>query len=130
MERVRIVPDQGRENDFHIPRTTTVHGSSMGGSRVAAFSGSDAGLMQLNGVKVLYSNGYYATSVLKAKEVFRLIPETAGMIDTRLIVAAALEKLNVRGEALTEYTEIAEENLSQPQRVLVEGRIAQLKSGR
>jgi hypothetical protein len=130
MERVRIVPDQGRENDFHIPRTTTVHGSNMGGAPTAVSSNANGGIMQLNGVRVLYNNGYFATSVLKAKEVFRLVPETSTMIDTRLIVASALEKLNVRSEALTEYTEIAKENLSQSQRALVEGRIAQLKNSR
>jgi hypothetical protein len=130
MERVRIVPDQGRENDFHIPRTTTVHGSNMGGVHASASSNSNAGMMQLNGVKVLYNNGYYATSVIRAKEVFRLVPETAGIIDARLIVASALEKLSVKGEALTEYTEIAKENLSSAQRTLVEGRIAQLKNSR
>jgi hypothetical protein len=127
MERVRIAPDQGRENDFHIPRTTTIHGSNMGTAPAVISAVLNAGIMQLNGVKVLYNNGYYATSVLKAKEIFRLTPETTNSIDARLMVASALEKLNVRSEALTEYTEIAKENLSQSQRTLVEGRIAQLK---
>jgi hypothetical protein len=127
MERVRIVPDKGRENDFHIPRTTTMHGSNMGASDAGLPVGVNTGVMQINGVKVLYNNGFYATSVLKAKEIFRLVPQTAAMIDARLLVAGALEKMDVKAEALTEYTEIAREQLSQSQRSVVEGKIAQLK---
>jgi hypothetical protein len=127
MERVRVVPDKGRENDFHIPRTTTMHGANMGGNDAGVPQGVNTGVMQINGVKVLYNNGFYATSVLKAKEIFRLVPQTASMIDARLLVAGALEKMDVNAEALTEYTEIAKEQLSQSQRSVVEGKIAQLK---
>ena len=128
MERVREIPDKGRENDFTIPRTTTIHGENKDVVKTKVVpANASAGMMQLNGVKVLYSNGFYATSVLKAKEIFRLIPETAKMIDVRLTVASALEKMNVNGEALSEYTSLEKEHLSAPQRSLIETKIAQLK---
>jgi hypothetical protein len=102
----------------------------MGTSDASLPPGVNTGVMQINGVKVLYNNGFYATSVLKAKEIFRLVPQTAAMIDTRLLVAGALEKMDVNAEALTEYTEISREQLTQSQRSVVEGEIAQLKKNR
>ncbi|MFI5253174.1 MAG: hypothetical protein ACHQQQ_12180 [Bacteroidota bacterium] len=127
MERVRTIPDQNRENDFHIPHTTTIHGANKDISPIAIPAMNSTGVMQLNGVKVLYDNGFYATSALKAKKVFRLIPQTAEMIDSRLLVASALEKMNLNGEALTEYLEISKQPLSESQRVIVDGKIALLK---
>ena len=128
MERVREIPDKGRENDFTIPRTTTIHGSNKEDVQTSDITTNiSSGVMQLNGVKVLYNNGFYATSVLKAKEVFRLMPETAKMIDVRLTVASALERMNVNGEALSEYKELSKERLSPAQQSLVGSKIAQLK---
>jgi hypothetical protein len=88
---------------------------------------SEIGLLQLNGTKVLHDQGFYATCVLKAKEVFRLNPDLMKLVSFRLVVADALEKMKLRGEALSEYNSLKGERLTPQQRSLVGQRIDQLK---
>jgi hypothetical protein len=127
MERVRSVPDRDRKNDLSIPRTTTVHGSNRGATTVHHPVSFEAGPLQLNGVKVLFRNGFYATGVLRAKELFRLMPDLANDIDSRMMVAGGLEKMNVDAEALAEYTDIKKANLSEAQRMQIDQRVTLLK---
>jgi hypothetical protein len=82
----------------------------------------------LNGVKVLLENGFSATAVLRTMEVFRLFPSLAGIVDNRLALAAAMEKANLRGEAVTEYHAIKRmEGLSSSQAAVVNARIEALR---
>ncbi|MDI6767978.1 MAG: hypothetical protein QME52_14250 [Bacteroidota bacterium] len=128
MEKVRSVPTRDDDGKLLIPTTTTVHGTNKESTPTPQSIVSDNGLMQLNGTKVLYENRFYATCVLKAKEVFRLNPELAVNVETRLMVANALEKMNLKTEALSEYIELSSEKLSQTQRSFIEHRIEQLKT--
>ena len=127
MERVRSLPDRQRDNDFTIPHTTTTHGAEKEIVASSVQSQEENGNLAINGVKVLYNNGYYATCVLRAKQIFRIVPETAKRIDARLLVASALEKIDLREEALSEYTDLSNENLSQPDKDRVEKKISELK---
>ena len=127
MERVRSVPPRNRNDDFIFPRTTTVHGENIAKTDTTRPPNPELGLLQLNGTKVLYGHGFYATCVLRAKDVFRVLPDLAKMIDIRLIVASALEKMQLNGEAISEYTILLSEELPKRQRDFVEQKIALLK---
>lgn len=128
MEKVRSVPIRDDDGKLLIPTTTTVHGTNKENRLTPQSIASDNGLMQLNGAKVLYENRFYATCVLKVKEVFRLNPELAVNVETRLMVANALEKMDLKTEALSEYIELSSEKISKTQRSFIELRIEQLKS--
>lgn len=127
MERVRsISPEPGGE-EFQIPQTTTMHGENKAERTVTAPSTRATAVLQLNGTKVLYTKGYYATCALKTKEIFRLHPELRTDGDARIMVAGALENMKLYGEALNEYLGIPSSCLSAKQEVIVKEKIAQLK---
>jgi hypothetical protein len=129
MEHVRSVPVRQPSNgEVEIPRTTTVHGSlkSEADDVIEPLS-IEVGMMQLNGTKVLCDNGFFATAVLKAKETLRRAPALNSRVDVRLMIATAMEKMKLNGEALTEYSEIQKLTLSLDQRALVERKLVQLR---
>ena len=126
MESVRSVPTERRQDELTIPRTTTIHGESQEAITPTTPTHSKAGFLQLNGTKVLYSQGFYATCVLKAKEVFRLNPDLMNMIEMRFMVANAFERMELNGEALGEYRSLTRGHLTSQQRSLVEQKISQL----
>jgi hypothetical protein len=130
MERVRSVPDKPQDDELHIPRISSVHGISKSSSKRVPTVNVEGGRFQLNGVKILYDNGFYGTCVLKAKEVFRLMPELRSTIPVRLLVANALVKMNLRDEALSEYAELSKEKLDPQQRAMVDQQLGQLKKNK
>ena len=127
MEGIRSLPQQKRDGGMSVPQTTTVHGSRAETGSTPQPGSKDGYALQLNGTKVLHQNGYYATMVLRAKEVFRLSPPLRMRYDVRLMVADAFEKMQLNGEALTEYRTLSKEKLSLRDRAVVEGKIAALK---
>ena len=127
MEQVRSVPARNADDDFSITKTTTVHGENKDPLRSRRSVNPELALLQLNGTKVLYDQGYYATCVLRAKEIFRLNPVFLKKVNFRLVVADALEKMKLRGEALSEYNALKGASLTPEQRSLVEEKISQLK---
>lgn len=127
MEGVRSAP-QTPPGEMIIPRTTTVHGSRYESKRADAVINKEQLSLQLNGTRVLYDNGYFATCVLRSKEVFRLLPELRAGIENRLRVAASLEQMNLPSEALSEYRSIYEQAMSPAQREIVERNIQRLQS--
>jgi hypothetical protein len=61
-------------------------------------------------------------------EVFRFHPSLAGRFEDRLLVAEALEKARLRGEAINEYgTMLKMQSLTVKQRDLVQARMEDLK---
>ena len=130
MESVRSVPAKETDDRLTIPKTTSVHGENRDivGATNAVHSG--IGVLQLNGTKVLYDQGFYATCVLKTKEVFRMNPRLRSMIEYRLLVANAMEKMKLDGEALSEYYTLKSERLTPEQQSMVEQKISQLKKKR
>ena len=127
MEDIRSVPPRRSNDELIIPRTTTVHGADKGLSEEAVHANPAIGKMQLNGTRVLFEQGFYATGVLKAKEVFRFFPDLKKRIDVRLIVADALERMKLNGEAIGEYAKLLSENLTPEERTLVEQKLTQLR---
>ena len=127
MEKVRNVPAKRDGGGLHIEKITTMHGTNKAETTTPSSIVSQTATLQLNGTRVLYDEGFYATCVLKTKEIFRQHPEMLTVYDVRIMVAGALEKVKLDGEALSEYLSIPTANLSPKQRSLVEEKIAQLK---
>ncbi|MBI3194250.1 MAG: hypothetical protein HYZ34_07280 [Ignavibacteriae bacterium] len=126
MEQVRSIPLPEKEQKINIPQTTTVHGSSKGMSEKLLING-EVGVLQLNGTKVLFENGYDETGILKTKQVFRLYPALVKQFETRMMVAGAFENMNLKRDALSEYRSLLNEPLLPQQRTQLEQKIEQLK---
>ena len=127
MEQVRSLPNGSTDKEIQIPRTTIVHGEAKD-MRVATATPTDptAGSLQLNGTRVLFDQGYYATCVLKTKHVLRLYPYIRKKTEARLLVATAFENLKLEEEALNEYNSLKSELLSSTERTLVDKKVATL----
>jgi hypothetical protein len=116
MEKVRSSSYEWKNEELRIPNSAAVHGANRSGDSLALPDPS-VGVFQLNGARLLYNNGFYATCALKGMEVLRQFPTLGSVFDNRLLVAQALEKANLRGEALGEYGALlALEGLSAEQR--------------
>jgi hypothetical protein len=126
MENVLAVPQREKGN-IAIPRTTVLHGAEMGKESAGAVPGAEFGPMQLQGAKLLYENSFYATSVLKSKETFRLYPDLQANVDARLRVAGAFEKMKLAVEAMTEYSGLTKEKLSPSQQSVVQSGIDRVR---
>lgn len=103
MENVRAIPDRDVIRELNIQKVTSVHGEKKGEPARAFRPDSASGEKRLNGCRVLYRNGYYATCALRAKQVFRLHPHLAEDIDARIMVASSFEKMKLDKEAVEEY---------------------------
>lgn len=130
MERVRSLPPEPQSDEFQIPQTTTIHGENKSPAIATTPSNTATAILQLNGTKVLFDKGFYATCVLKTKEIFRLHPEMLGYADARIMVAGALENMKLYGEALNEYLNISSSELSSKQQTVVKGKIARLRKNK
>lgn len=128
MERVRSSSYQWKQDDLHIPNAAVVHGTDQSAGAVLAENDLQPGIMQWNGARVLYDNGFYSTCALKAIELCRLYPAVGAKFENHLLAAQALEKANLRGEALSEYTSLMQmEGISSAQQALVKERVAALR---
>ena len=127
MEKVRASSYQWKNDEMNMPNAAFTHGEPPATSTLTE-NELETGRFEWNGTKVLYDNGYYSTSALKAMGVLRRYPTLGDKFENRLLVAQALEKANLRGEALSEYVSISQsDKLTAEQREVVAGRIAQLR---
>jgi hypothetical protein len=128
MEKVRASSYQWKSDDLQIPSAAVVHGADRSSDQVMRESDPAAGILQINGAHVLFENRFYATCALRGMEVFRLYPPLAKQFRSRLMVAEALEKANLRGEAVNEYAAISKlDGISPEQQTLVHSRIEALR---
>jgi hypothetical protein len=128
MEKVRSSSYEWKNKEMNIPNTTVVHGEAKDKKETPAETNPEVGVLQMNGTRVLYENGFYPTSALKALDVMRRYPSLGGKFENRMLVAQALEKSNLKSEALSEYVLLSRaENFTKEQRELVQSKIAQLK---
>ena len=127
MEGIRSVPTQNRDNGLTLPKTTTVHGTHTEEGKTLQPLNKEEYVLLLNGTRVLYKHGFYATMVLRAKDVFRFDPDQHKRIDIRLMMANAFEKMKLNGEALSEYVSLSKEQMSAKERLIVKEKITQLK---
>lgn len=104
MEKVRGSSYRSSE-DPTIPNAAVVHGANR--EATVPLTVNDAAALPLwNGARVLFENGFYSTCALKGMELLRLYPPFSEKFDCRFLVAQSLEKTNLRGEALNEYSAI------------------------
>jgi hypothetical protein len=128
MEKVRGSSYQWNDSDPAIPNAGVIHGSQKGAARELTENELRTGRMRLNGARVLFEYGFYSSCVLRSLEIFRLYPALTGSFEDRLMVASALERARLRGEALAEYGAIAGlEGLTSEQRELVRERMQALR---
>jgi hypothetical protein len=128
MERVRASSYQWKSDELHIPNAAVVHGENRSGGAPLADNDPQSGILQWNGARVLFDNGFYSTCALKAMELFRLYPSVGAKLENHLMAAEALEKACLRGEALSEYTAMLQmEGVSAAQQALVKEKIAALR---
>ena len=128
MEKVRSSSYTPANDGLNIPNASVVHGTDKVAGGVPPENSIAVGILQLNGTRFLFDNGFYPTCALKALEVFRLFPPLAERVDNRLLVAEALERAHLRGEALSEYGAILKlSGLTPAQGSIVRARMDQLK---
>jgi hypothetical protein len=127
MEKVRASSYQWKNDELHIPNTAAVHGADRSPD-TAVMPDATMGVFQMNGARLLFNNGFYATCALKGLEVIRQYPSLAKGFDNHFLVAQALEKANLRGEALNEYGALsAMEGLTADQRAILKSKIERLQ---
>lgn len=125
MERILSVPPQDRDNDLIPARTTIIHGEKK--SKIQLPISTDMAMMQLNGAKLLYDNYFYGTCAIRIKEVLRLNQSLSNVVDYKLMMANSLEKSNLFEEALNEYASLPIDQLTLPQKEIVQQNIDRLK---
>jgi len=127
MEKVRASSYEWKNEELHIPNAAAVHGADRSPATLKE-GDTLTGVLQLNGARVLFDNGYFATCALKGMEVFRRYPSLGTDFRNRLLIAEALEKASLHGEAISEYGILARmEGLTGDQQNLVKGRIQSLR---
>jgi hypothetical protein len=128
MEKVRSSSYQWKNDELHIPNAAVMHGAGAASAATPAQNDPAVGVFQLNGTRVLFENGFYSTCALKSMEVFRLYPGLSQKFENRLLVAEALDKARLRGEALNEYGLLLTlEGLTANQQSFVKARMAELR---
>jgi hypothetical protein len=125
MERILSVSPQDRDNDLIPARTTIIHGEKK--SKVQLPISNDIAMMQLNGAKLLYDNNFYGTCAIRIKEVLRLNQSLSDVVDYKLMMVNSLEKSNLFEEALNEYASLPFDQLTSPQKQIVQQNIDRLK---
>jgi hypothetical protein len=127
MEKVRASSYQWKNDELHIPNAAAVHGADRS-PESSTVTDATTGVFQMNGARLLYNNGFYATCALKGLEVFRQYPALGAGFENHFLVAQALEKANLRGEALGEYGALsAQEGLTPDQRAVIAAKIERLR---
>lgn len=128
MEKVRASSYESKNKEMNIPNTTVVHGDPKDKKEELIESSAELGVLQLNGTRVLYENGYYSTSALKTLEILRRYPSLGSVFRNRFLVAQALEKANLKSEALDQYVRLfLLPSISKDEKELVQTKITQLK---
>ncbi len=128
MEKVRASSYEWKNSEMNIPNAAIVHGYPPAQNGTLAENPPELGTFEFNGVKVLYDNGYFSTSALKAMDVLRRYPSLGEKFENRLLVAEALEQARLRGEALNEYVALSQSGgLTAPQKDILNARIDRLR---
>jgi len=128
MEQVRGSSYQWKNDGMAIPDAAVVHGAESAAPASLSENNIQTGRLQLNGVRVLYENGFFASCVLRAMQVFRLYPALSSSFEHRLMLAESMEKASLHGEALAEYGAVSRlEGLTPGQQQQVQSRLQTLR---
>ncbi|MBI5471459.1 MAG: hypothetical protein HY961_03850 [Ignavibacteriae bacterium] len=129
MEKVRASSYQWKGRELNLPNETAMHGDPKDQKQALSETDPKVGVMEMNGIKrVLFDNGFYSTSALKALDVLRRYPALK-KFENRLLIAESLEKSNLKSEALNEYVSLSmSTDITPEQKELVQAEIAKLKT--
>jgi hypothetical protein len=131
MAKVRASSSEWKNDGLHLPNAAVVHGSDRAAGPAAKENDGQDGLLLLNGAHVLFENGFFATTVLRTMETIRMYPALGTIFDHRLLLAQAMERSNLKGEALAEYGSMSRmDGLSPAQLQMVQGRMDALRGDR
>jgi hypothetical protein len=127
MEKVRSSSYRWKSDEMNIPNAAVMHGFPPTKSALTE-NNPEVGSFEWNGTKVLYDNGYYSTSALKAMDILRRYPPLAEQFENRLLIADALERAHLQREALNEYVSISQsDQLTDEHRQIIRSRIEKLR---
>ena len=128
MEKVRMAPSDWKTDELGVPGAAVVHGSDQSSEEPLAENDLATGKLQMNGVRVLFDNMLYSTCILRGMEVFRQYPPLAASVPNRMMVADALVRTGLTGEAMAEYgTLSAMPELTDQEREVIAARIRSLR---
>jgi hypothetical protein len=128
MQKVRSSSYDWKTKEMNIPNAAVLHGTDKGGTPEVVENDPETGRLQLNGVRVLLDNGFYSTSALRAMDVMQRFPSLSSSFEHRLLVAEALERAHLKGEALSEYVSLLSSGgLTPAQESLVSERVRILR---
>lgn len=124
MEEILSTPAR-KKDDRSI--NTAIYGTNESGTKIAAVPANLLGDLKLNGAKQLAENGFSETAILTAKETYRKYPETQKNVLSRFYFAEQMMRLSLYDEALTEYSQIQNLQLSDAQSKEVQEKLDLLK---
>jgi len=124
MEEILSTPAK-RKDDKSI--NTAIYGTNESGTKTTVVTTDMLGDLKLNGAKQLAENGFKETAILTAKETYRKYPATQKNIINRIYFAEQMMRLSLYDEALTEYSQIQNLELSDAQSKEVQEKLDLLK---
>jgi hypothetical protein len=128
MERVRSSSYEWKNSDLRIPEATVVHGERPGGQKLTQSGDQGPAILQMNGTKVLFANGFYSTCALRALRIMESFPSFKEKFEHRFLLAESLERSHLNGEALNEYVALSGlKSLTPKQRSTVQTKIVSLR---
>jgi hypothetical protein len=129
MEKVRASSYEWKNDGLKLPNAAVVHGENHASGPATQENDRQVGEFLLNGARVLFENGFYATTVLRALEIFRMYPALGSVFDNRYLLAQAMERARLHGEALAEYGAMSRmEGLTAAQHHIVQVRMDALRA--
>jgi hypothetical protein len=123
MEEIRNIPSNKSGNT----KNTAVYGTQEGETGTMEIDENIIGIKKLNGAKQLAESGYEESAIIVAKETYRKHPITRSRIDERIYFADLLAGLTLYGEALAEYNQVQQYELTGKQRETVLNNVAKIK---
>jgi hypothetical protein len=109
-----------KSNGKNNSSNTAVYGNKEGQNKNPEIKADDFGIKRLNGAMQLAKNGYKESSVVFAKETYRKYPDSKQIPSYRIFFADILYEKGLYEEALGEYLDIANLDLSKEEKSKVE----------
>lgn len=122
-----IINASGKKEKGNV-QSTVIYGSKVKKVENENFPYIGLGELRINGAIQLAKNGYAATSVVEAKEIFRKYPEINKNPVHRIYFADIINSLGLSEESFREYSKIMEMDLTETQKLVVLEKINKLKS--
>jgi len=123
MEEIRNIPKSKSDNT----KNTAVYGTEEKEAGSPVLDENIIGIKKLNGARQLAESGYKESAIIVAKETYRKHPVTKSRFNERIYFADLLAGLTLYEEALTEYSEVQNLELTEQQKEIVINKVAKIK---